>query len=211
MARRAFSTKQIYGMRKETFTLSPEWREAFGEPETCGTWFVWGQSGNGKSSFMMQLARELCLAGERVIYDSLEEGFSLSFQEQLRRHRMHEVNNSLRLVIEDMETLQRRLAKKRSPRVVVIDSLQYTDLDFGSYRALTEAFPRHLFIISCQARGNKPDGRSANRIMYDAMLKVWVEGYRAFSKGRFLGSRGYIDIWSEGATDYWGAHLKQRV
>lgn len=202
--KRAYSPKQVYTMKKETITLSPEWQLAFGTPEVLGTWFVWGQSGNGKSSFMMQLARELCLAGERVIYNSLEEGFSLSFQDQLKRHQMHEVNSQLYLTQEDMEALRRRLEKKRSPRVVIIDSLQYTGLDFRSYRELVEEFPRHLFIFSCQARGNKPDGRSACRIMYDAMLKIWVEGYRAFSKGRFLGERGYVDIWSDGAKAYWG-------
>lgn len=202
MAKRGYSPKQIYGMRKETFSLSEEWRAAFGSPETCGTWFVWGNSGNGKSSFMVQLAKELCRFG-KVIYDSLEEGLSLSFQEQLRRHAMHEVNRELLIVIEDMETLRARLRKRRSPRVVIIDSLQYTGLDFAGYRELVEEFPRHLFIFSCQARGSKPDGRSASRIMYDSMLKIWVEGYRAHSKGRFIGEPGYIDIWQEGAESYW--------
>lgn len=70
--------------------------------------------------------------------------------------------------------------------------------------SLVGEFPRHLFVFSCQARGNKPDGRTANRIMYDAMLKIWVEGYRAHSKGRFLGPRGWLDIWEEGSKDYWG-------
>lgn len=204
MAKRGYSPKQVFGMKKETFELSDEWRLAFGEPERCGTWFVWGNSGNGKSSFMVQLAKELCRSG-RVIYNSLEEGFSLSFQSQLRRHGMHEVNRELLIVTEDMETLKARLRKRRSPRVVIIDSLQYTGLDFPAYLELTAEFPRHLFVFSCQARGSKPDGRTACRIMYDSMLKVWVEGYRAHSKGRFLGERGWINIWDKGAESYWGS------
>lgn len=203
MARKALSPNQVFSMKKESFDLSEEWQAAFGAPETCGTWFVWGQSGNGKTSFMVQLARELCRHG-RVIYDSLEEGFALSFREQLRRHDMLDVNGRLLLVEEDMAILRQRLEKRRSPRIVIIDSLQYTGLTFETYRELVTSLPRHLFIISCQARGNKPDGRSANRIMYDAMLKIWIEGYRAFSKGRFIGDRGHIDIWEEGARRYWG-------
>lgn len=37
--------------------------------------------------------------------------------------------------------------------------------------------------------------------MYDASLKIWVEGYKAFSKGRYIGSNGgeYV-IWEDGAT-----------
>jgi hypothetical protein len=41
--------------------------------------------------------------------------------------------------------------------------------------------------------------------MYDATLKIWVEGYRAFSKGRFIGSTGQYDVWAEGAERYWGS------
>ena len=40
--------------------------------------------------------------------------------------------------------------------------------------------------------------------MYDATLKIWVEGYRAFSKGRFIGRTGKYDIWPEHAERYWG-------
>lgn len=202
--KRAFSPNQLYGMRKETIPFEGAWAEAFGTPEACGTWFVWGQSGNGKSSFLVQLAKALCHAVGNVIYDSLEEGFALSFREQLRRHKMQEVNSCLKVVQEDMETLKARLRKRKSPRVVIIDSIQYTGLSFEDYLALTAEFPRHLFVFSCQARGNKPDGRTATRVMYDSMLKIWIEGYRAVSKGRFIGPVGYYDIWPEESARYWG-------
>ena len=40
--------------------------------------------------------------------------------------------------------------------------------------------------------------------MYDATLKIWVEGFKAFSKGRFIGEKGNYTIWEEGANKYWG-------
>ena len=40
--------------------------------------------------------------------------------------------------------------------------------------------------------------------MYDATLKIWVEGFKAFSKGRFIGQTGEFTIWDEGAARYWG-------
>ena len=40
--------------------------------------------------------------------------------------------------------------------------------------------------------------------MYDASQKVYVEGYRAFSKGRFNGPKMQIDVWPEEAEKYWG-------
>ena len=42
---------------------------------------VWGKSGNGKTSFVLQLCKELTRYG-KVAYDSLEEGSSLTMQKR---------------------------------------------------------------------------------------------------------------------------------
>ena len=81
---RALSVTEAVSMKKETLKLTGAWADAFGEPERIGVWFIWGNSGNGKSSFVMQLCKELAKFG-RVAYDSLEEGASLTMQNTLRR------------------------------------------------------------------------------------------------------------------------------
>ena len=52
--------------------------------------------------------------------------------------------------------------------------------------------------------GKKPRGNAAVSVMFDATLKIWVEGYIATSKGRFIGSTGKYTVWDEGAEKYWG-------
>lgn len=37
--------------------------------------------------------------------------------------------------------------------------------------------------------------------MYDADLKIYIEGYVAFSKGRYIGDTGRYVIWEEGARE----------
>ena len=70
---------------------------------------------------------------------------------------------------------------------------------------MKQEFPKKLFIFTSQADGKNPKGRSAVSVMYDASLKIWIEGYRAFSKGRYIGDNGGIfTIWDEGANNYWG-------
>ncbi len=81
---RALTVKEVLKQKKRTFAFKGEWKEAFGEPERTGVWFIWGNSGNGKSSFVMQLCKYLC-EFERVAYDSLEEGDSLSIQNAVVR------------------------------------------------------------------------------------------------------------------------------
>lgn len=47
-------------------------------------------------------------------------------------------------------------------------------------------------------------GRTAVSAMFSASLKIWVEGYRAISKGRYFGEQGYYTVWKERADKYWG-------
>lgn len=204
MAKQAMSVSQLLAQKKETFELSPEWKIAFGEPGVIGTWIIWGQSGNGKTTFALSLAKELSRHGV-VLYNSLEEGASLSLMNAAERVGLQHVNRRVRFVCEDMDTLLSRLKKRRSPKIVFIDSFQYTQMSYKQYIEFKEQLPNHLLIFVSHADGNNPSGRSAKSVMYDSMLKIWVEGYRAFSKGRFIGERGWINIWEEAAQRYWEA------
>lgn len=203
MAKQAISVSQLLAQKKETLVLSPEFRLAFGEPEAVGTWLVWGNSGNGKTSFALLLAKELCQHGT-VIYNSLEEGTSLTLMNAVERCGLAEVNRRVQFVSEDIETFQARLERRRSPKIAFIDSFQFTDMTYKRYLRFKEALPKHLLVFISHADGNFPAGRSARSVMYDASLKIWVEGHRAHSKGRFIGERGWVNVWDEGARRYWG-------
>ena len=104
---------------------------------------------------------------------------------------------------EPMDELDTRLNRRKSPDAVVIDSFQYTGMDFNKYLWLKRRHPNKLIVIISQADGTRPKGRTAVSVMYDAALKIWVEGYRAFSKGRYFGPKGYYTIWEERASEYW--------
>ena len=191
-------------MRKETLGLTGAWAEAFGEPERVGIWFIWGKSGNGKSSFVMQLCKELTKFG-RVAYDSLEEGAGLTMQNALRRYGMADVNRRFQVLdCEPVSDLGERMDRRKSPDFYVIDSFQYTQMSYKEYQSFKEAHRDKLLIFVSHADGHNPDGRSAKKVMYDAALKIYVEGFRAFSKGRFFGPASYFTIWDEGAARYWG-------
>jgi len=193
---------------KKKYDLLPfegEWFDAFGTPEAHGVWFVWGNSGNGKTTFVLQLVKYL--AGFRkVAYNSLEESSAHTMQEAFLRVGMMEVARRVVLLErEPVVELSARLRKRRSPDIVVVDSFQYAELDYKAYKRLKEANPNKLIIFVSHADGKKPAGRTANSVMYDASLKIWVEGYKAFSKGRYIGPVGSLTVWGEGAEKYWGS------
>ena len=174
-----------------------------GRPAKSGTWIVWGHSGNGKTSFVMQLAKYLCKF-EKVIYDSLEESTGLSVQKSLRRHGMADV--ARRFIIldrEPIEQLSERLRRKKSPGVVIVDSFQYSGLSYVSYKKLKEEHSGKLFIFISHAEGSRREGRAAKKVEYDADIKIFVEGFKASCKSRFMDRPGVpFIIWEEGAIKY---------
>lgn len=77
-------------------------------------------------------------------------------------------------------------------------------MNYKEYIRFKEAHKDKLIIFISHAAGTAPRGSAAQSVMYDATLKIWVEGFKAFSKGRFIGEKGNYTIWEEGANKYWG-------
>ena len=202
---RALSPKEALSIKNKTIPFAGRWYDLLGTPDWCGVWFIWGNSGNGKTGFAVQLAKEFARF-DLTVYNSLEEGISLSMRNTIARYNMEEVNRRFRLLdCESIEDLSNRLRKPKSPHFVIIDSFQYTQMTYKAYLKFKEEFYRKkLIVFISHADGNNPSGRSAKSVMYDATEKIWVQGQRAFSKGRFIGPIGHLDIWPEGAVRYWG-------
>lgn len=200
---KGLSPRDIFAMKFETLPFEGDFRRAFGEPEKRGVWLMWGGSGSGKTSMAILLAKELAKHG-KVAYNSLEQGASLSMREALERHKIDEVERGRFLLLsEDIETLSERLSKRKSPDYVIIDSFQYCGLSYKAYKQFKERHKDKLIVFISHAEGIQPAGRTAVSVQYDADMKIFVEGYRATSKGRFFGEAGacYV-IWEEGASKY---------
>ena len=201
---KVLSAAQVLAIKRKTIQLEGAWGDCLGEIDRRGVVMVWGQSGNGKSSAVMSLAKELTKHG-KVLYVSLEEGCALSFQNTLRRHSMQDCGSRFQVVTGiDIEDLCKSLKKRRSADFVVIDSFQYTQLNYKRYLKFKNKLSNKLIIFVSHADGKQPAGRAAVSVKYDADQKIWVEGYKAFSNGRYRGRTGEYIIWEQGAQEYWG-------
>lgn len=177
-----------------------EWERFMGKPEDHGTWIVWGQSYNGKTRFVLKLSKYLAELGMKVAYVSLEEGLSASLQRAMAEGCMEGVNQKFAVWVDmDLEDIRRELAKQRSPKVVVIDSLQYLGITYPSYKALKSDFPTKLFVfVSHASRKGGPKGATAEAVRFDAMVKIQVSQFRAKANSRYGGGE-VLTIWDEGA------------
>jgi hypothetical protein len=203
---RAISVSQLYSTKHNVVEFEGAWYDAIGKPELKGAWLIWGDSANGKTRFALQLCKYLAQF-TRVAYDSLEEGASLSMKRAFKEVGMEDVGRRVMLLDnEPMDELRIRLRKRRSPNVIIIDSVQYSGMNYKDYRNLRAEFDNKLFILISHAEGKQPAGRTAKSIRYDAFVKIRVEGYRAFCAGRYGGGVPYT-IWDEGAANYYNEDL----
>lgn len=201
--KRALTINDIFNYRARTLPFADKWLAAIGEPELTGSWIIWGCSSNGKTRFALQLAQYMARYC-RVAYDSLEEGLSLSLRTAIETVGFADVKRNFCLLDkESIPDLMQRLKRQRSPQVVIIDSLQYTGLSYQDYKMLRDTFRHKLFIFISHGEGREPKGNVAKSVKYDAFVKIYVEGFKAFSQSRFGGGAEYV-IWDSGARTYWG-------
>ena len=198
--KRAYSVDNIKNAKFNTLDFTGKWLAAIGRPQLTGSWFIFGDPKNGKTTFALKLAKYLT-DFERIYYNPVEEGFSLSMQMAVERVELVD-----RFVMTDPETVPEmieRLDKHKSPNVVFLDSVQFADLKFSEYKELKTRYPGKLFVFISHTQGKIPDGGVARRIWRDAAVVFNVEGFRAFCVSRFGGGES-IDIDEQLAAEYWG-------
>lgn len=191
--------KSVGDLKKQnfkTFDFKAEFKDSFGTPEMNGAWLIWGESGNGKTRLALQLAKYLCNFG-RVHYNTLEERGRLSFRQAVEENHMEAAGAKFSYETEDYDTLRARLSRKRSPKIIIIDSLQYFRISVSQYIALRTEFPKVLFIFTSHAKGELPKGAVADEIRYDADVKILVKNFSGHIRSRFGGNKAFA-IWDQG-------------
>ncbi len=188
--------------------------KVFGELCEGFSMLVWGRSASGKSNFLMVFIKCLMVYG-KVLYIGLEEGFNLTMQNKAGNHmNMDDHNGKVEFANHTMtiEALYVRLRRRKSPKFIVIDSLQYWGITYPQYQKLKEDFPDKSFIYISHAKGRDPDGKTGPKIQYDVDIKVWMEGGVAHVASRYhMRGDQFFVIDPVKAKKYWGRKLKGMV
>lgn len=211
MGGRPLTLRDIANKKYDTLPLEDEWFELLGQPERTGRWFIWGNSGNGKTNFVLQLCKALRRFGKVLVF-SLEESADMTFRDALFSVFRPEERGVFVWTPEQLpgglEDIEQVLDRRGSPPFVVFDSIQCLNLrSYKMYTDFIRKYPNKLLVFTSQAEKQNPKGGIAHSVMHDAAKKIWVEGYKAFCKGR--GKQGEYIIWAEGAKRYWGMDSPQ--
>ena len=199
MGRRALSIQNLIDYTPKTLGFTGRWLDAMGAPEPYGSWIIWGASGNGKTRFAVQLVKYLMsFEGLRIAYNGLEEGMSETYRRAIIDTGLQMEKQSRYVFWDgfDYEDMMERLKRKRSPNVVVIDSLQYLNITYDQYKELVRKYPKKLFIWISHESGTEPKGGTAQSIKYNSNIKIRVHNYYATIISRYKGKEVF-DIWPE--------------
>jgi len=199
---KAISANDLLSRKFRSMPFEGPWADSFGLQERTGAWLIWGESGNGKTSLALQLGKYLADLGNNIVYNSMEEGCSLTMSRAFMRHNIQDVSKKFHLLDrEPYPELMQRLSRRKSPDVIFIDSIQYFNITREQYKDMVNTYRDKLFILASHADGRLPDGAVARSIRYDANVKIRVEGYKAHPTGRDVGGEPFT-IWSLGAEAY---------
>lgn len=194
--------------------LPEKFRDSFGELSMPFVGIIWGQSGQGKTNLVFTMI-DAFLVNFKVLFLSLEEGHEMSMKNSLVRHFESGADDKLKnLKVSDsrvtFDELCVLLKKKRSANIIVVDSLQFFNITYDDYKMLKGLFPKKSFLFISHAKGKTPKGGCADSIMYDAGLKIRVDGYIAFPISRYGGNIPYV-IWEDGAKQKHGKAYRQII
>lgn len=201
---KAISAAALVNKKFKLLNWQGSFLEAFGNTENTGVWFVWGGSGNGKTTFVFQMVKAL-ITKDKAMVNSLEEGNKLTMKNTLIKVGLSKKElRRITITCEPMDEFSKRLiAAQPMPKIAVVDSVQMTNWTWADYVAFKQAHADKLLVFISQSEKGKPIGKLAERIKFDANQKIMVEGFRAISNGR-SNPGGIYTIWAQGAANYWG-------
>lgn len=200
--KKAYSYGDIDKINFKSIKCDADWKPHLGEPQLGNShWLIYGPPGHGKTSYVLQIVKQLC-ENHKVHYNTLEEGMKKSFKLALKRNNMNAASG-FNYQSETRSELVARLSRKRQPKIVVIDSVQYffRGLQSKHYFEFINQFTDTTFIWISGAEGKKPKGKIADDIYYDSDIVINVEHFMAtVLKNRFEAYEPRV-IWQKGFDD----------
>ncbi len=178
---RAYGYEDIKRRSFDMLPLAGEWLHHLGEMERTGSVLIKGDSGHGKTAYAMQLMKALCHI-EKVFYNSVEEGMKASFKRSLELNGLKAVSNKYVFQSERYDDMMSRLSRKRQPKIVFIDSIQYCfrGKRKDAYHKMLEQCPNTLFIGISHIKKGAVVGAVADEFYWDCQNRIHIEDFRAY-------------------------------
>lgn len=150
--------------------MSDEYKNLFGNPPENFTMLVYGESGNGKSTWTIKLAEYLANRHGRVLFNSSEEGLGNTLKRKLTDLKSEYLDLS---EYKNFESLKAGLPRKGKYRFLVIDSINDMNLSVKELKEIKNNDSNRAIIYIMQAtKGGEYKGDSAFKHEADYVIKL---------------------------------------
>ncbi|MEA5462045.1 hypothetical protein VB796_23440 [Arcicella sp. LKC2W] len=169
-SQKATSLESLKSKKFKTLPFSGKLKDLMGTPEANFCMMVYGKPGQGKSYFTLELSEYLAHHFGTVLFNSSEEGSSLSLQNKINHFDMENIYLG---DAKDIDSLQYLLTQ--SPyKFVVIDSINHMSITPEDLRKLRGLHPDKGFICILQST-KSGDFKGGNEFEHDADISIKID------------------------------------
>lgn len=169
-AKETMSLHELQLKQFKTLDFTGEWKKLIGTPEQNFALMIYGQAGNGKSTFAVNLSEYLANNFGYVLYNSAEEGVSLSLQDKLKKLNTDQLRVSS---FKDFDSIKRHLKASLS-KFVVLDSVNHMSLTADQVEELKRMDPTRGFITIHQVT-KTGEFKGDNKFLHNCDVEIMVD------------------------------------
>lgn len=175
------SGSELSNYKFPTYKFDDEWYELIGNPSKNFHAMVFGEPKSGKSIFCMQWAAYLSESFGEVLYIASEEGFGATLKDKVDQWAGGGNQN---LKFANFKGYDSIAENCEGMDFVIIDSINYANIDVEELEELKRMYPRTAFITILQAT---KDGnfRGSQEYAHNCDIVIQVANGVAYQKGRF--------------------------
>jgi hypothetical protein len=195
-AGRSYSVNDIYKWSFKANSMPQQWVDHIGFIDSRFTMYIDGEPGNGKTEYVIQLAKMLCNHIGRTRLNNVEQGKHSQIKTSVIRN---EFQTTIKPGLFQYDTIRSfndfkaKISKTNSGRNIIIDSISYWPLNVEQIQDLIDTFKtKNLIFVGYKAHFAKNQA-----IIHNCDIKVRVENFFAtMTGGRFGGTKPY-SIWPD--------------
>jgi len=168
-----------------TLEFDEFYAKLMGKPERKFTMMCYGESGSGKSVFLVKFANYFAKQFGKSLYNSHEEGANQTIQNRINNYDIDAVKLFIgdAMTFEDMCTV----IEKNYYRLIVIDSVKYMAFTFNQLKELRKRFAnRQLCIVMVDFGSSKGIPDSGKDLIHASDVKMYFKNGRVYSISRYL-------------------------
>lgn len=171
-AKQVMTLSDLQNARFNTLEFTGDWKEMMGTPEEKFSVMIYGESGQGKSTFAIKFSEYLANNFGAVLFNSAEEGISLTLQDKLKDLKS---DNFFIAHHKDFNAIKKHL-KISTCKFVVIDSINHMNLTPENVEELRNMDKTRGFVSIHQVT-KKGEFKGDNKFLHNCDIEIVVDKY----------------------------------